>query len=190
MRTLLLFIGLLAAVPLMSQTVIHRDTKVSVPTIAAPAAELHDAYIPLTAVDHTEFGLIKLKTDSRIVVRNGMEYCLPGVWDEIDKFKPGAYAQLYLDLCHQRDSFKHLSNHLLAESIPLSKALNDFDSVKQANDSLRAAIERPQKAPAIPDTSPGSFETPPLSSGALLFYAAAGIVWLFAPAFLPISSVG
>lgn len=186
MRTLLLFIGLLAAVPLMSQTVIHRDTKVSVPTIAAPAAELHDAYIPLTAVDHTDFGLIKLKTDSRIVVRNGMEYCLPGVWDEIDKFKPGAYAQLYLDLVHQRDSFRHLSNHLMAESIPLSKALHDYDSVKLANDSLTAEIGKPQKVPAIPDTSPGSFQTPPLSSGALLFIGTMAVIWFVTPAFIPI----
>lgn len=186
MRPHLLFLGLTFALSSFAQTVIHRDTKVSTPAITAPVADLHEAYIPLTAVDHTDFGLIKLKTDSRIVVRNGMEYCLPGVWDEIDKFTPGAYAQLYLDLVHQRDSFRHLSNHLMAESIPLSKALQAYDSIKLANDSLTAEIGKPQKVPAIPDTSPGSFQTPPFSIDPLLFIGAMAVIWFVTPAFIPI----
>jgi hypothetical protein len=190
MSPLLLFLGLLFAMPTFAQTIIHRDTKVSTPVVAPPIAELHDAYQPLVAFDETEFGLEKLRTDSRIVELNGLHYSLPGIWKPIDRFMPGTYAKVYLDLVHQRDSFRHLSEHLQAQSIPLSKALHDYDSVKIANDSLTAAIGRPQEVPVIPDTSPGSFESPPLSSGAFLFIGAMAVVWLFTPAFLPIPSAG
>jgi len=189
MRPILLFLGLTFALSSFAQTVIHRDTKVSAPVVAPPVAELHDVYQPIVAFDETEFGLEKLRTDSRIVELNGLQYSLPGVWKPIDRFKPGTYAQVYLDLVHQRDSFRHLSEHLQAQSIPLSKVLHDYDSVKLANDSLTAAIGKPQEVPAIPNISPGSFETPPFSIDPLLFIGAMAVIWLVTPAFIPIPSV-
>jgi hypothetical protein len=170
--------------PSFAQTIIHRDTKVSVPVVAPPSLELHDAYQPL----ETDFGLEKLRTDSRIVELNGLQYTLPGVWKPIDKLMPSTYAQVYLDLVHQRDSFRHLSEHLQAESIPLSKALNDYDSIKIANDSLTAALENPQNAPAYPNTGKETIEAPPVSSGALLFLGAMAVVWIITPGFLSIPS--
>lgn len=188
-KFLALMIGLLMVVPLISQTVIHRDTKVSAP-IVAPPIDIHDAYQPLTVTDETEFGLEKLRTDSRIVVRDGKEYCLAGVWKPIDKFMPGAYANAYLDLVHQRDSFRHLSNYLMAQSIPLSEALQDLDSIKRANDSLQATIENPLKIPVPSDGQGSEVNTPPISKGALLFLGGMVVIWVLTPAFQHTPPVG
>jgi hypothetical protein len=190
MRKLLaLMIGLLMVVPLISQRVIHRDTKVSAP-IVAPSQDIHDVYQPLTVTDETDFGLEKLRTDSRTIVRNGMEYCLPGVWKPIDKFRPGAYANAYLDLVHERDSFRHLSNYLMAQSLPLSEALHDLDSIKRANDSLQATIANPTMIPVVPDGKNSEVNTPPISTGAILFIGGMAVIWLLAPAFQHTPPIG